>query len=134
MNKGDILHSSNHDFDSDSKPSDKFLILLNNPHENNTYVLVFVNSNDVWRNRTSGCHNQIRDAHFVIDKGQDWFDQDKTFIIFRYVRVLTQREFQDQQGRGNLKKVASLRAPMLRAIINCYKGTMDISGFVRELI
>lgn len=134
MDKGDILHSPQHDFGADSTPSDKFLILLNNPGIDKAYVFVFVNSKDVWRGRESGCHNKIRDAHFVIDKGQDWFDHDKTFVIFRNAEVLSKKEVAACQKKGNLQRVEKLRKNMLKAIIKCFEESQDISGYMRDLI
>jgi hypothetical protein len=95
---------------------------------------VFVNSADPWRNRTSGCHTEVSDAYFVIDKGQDWFNKDKTFVIYRNVEVYCEREVKEQQSKGNFQLVTTLRKGMLKAIVDCYKRSAFISGHIKELL
>ena len=133
MNKGAILFSPNHEF-VDAKSADKFLILLNNPTLTSSYVLVFVNSKSPWRSKLSGCHKEVADAYFVIDKKRDWFNADKTFVIFRNVEVYCERQINEQQTKGNLKPVATLKKDMLKEIVDCYKRSAFISGHIKELL
>lgn len=134
MDKGDILFSPNHVF-GDGSTADKYILLLNSPILTKTYVLVFVNSSDPHRDRTSGCHRG-RDAFFVIDKGQSWFPKEKTFVLFKNVEVLSEREVIEQQSKNNLQeqKKASLKKDMLKPVVDCYKQSDYINGFILDLL
>ena len=135
MPKGDVLISPTHQ-SIDGRILQKLFILLSDPQKTNSYVLAITTSKKKnWRLDKRGCHGQAGgDGYYVFKKGDDWFSEETTWILFDSIETLTFDDIQNANLIGNLKKAAQLKTNNIQAVINCVKSWPHTNGFIIDLI
>lgn len=133
MDKGGIYYSHQHEFE-DGGISKKFLILLNNPDTSGTYIFTLTTTKGRNRKSTAGCHHDRTENYFVIDNETDWFNADKTWVLFSTLTMLNPGDILAETFKGNLKKKSQLKQNTFNTILNCLKTSQDISGHMIDII
>ncbi|VAW14687.1 hypothetical protein MNBD_BACTEROID05-1227, partial [hydrothermal vent metagenome] len=71
---------------------------------------------------------------FVIDNETDWFNADKTWVLFSTLTMLNPGDILAETFKGNLKKKSQLKQNTFNTILNCLKTSQDISGHMIDII
>lgn len=135
MERGDVFLSPQHEFD-DGGQSPKLLILLNDPQKTNSYVFVLTTSQRNRKIDRPGCYSNDRGTgYYVVQKGNDWFEFDYTFVLFHTIKVLSMADvLKESLEKGNLKHMARLKEITMRSIINCMSNSPHVAGYKVDLI
>lgn len=136
MDRGDVYHSPNHEFEDGGKAK-KLLILLNTPAKDNCYIFVKTTSKnrDNTKKDIPACYSNDRGrGYYVIGANEDWFDL-LTWVLFDPVIILSDEEvLKEATEKGNLIFRTRLKDVTIRAITNCMKISPYVNGYVLDLI
>ncbi len=130
MKRGEILYSPKFEF-FDGWKDDKLLIALNNPVQNQPYLVVLVNSQQKNKYDKPGCY--AADGYYFVVANADWFIKN-TWVQFYDLFEFDYRKVALEESKGNLISKGILKEETIRAIINCIKISYSISRYHKELL
>jgi hypothetical protein len=130
MQRGTVLLHEAFEFEN-GDIGKKFLIVVNNPAQNDPYLMCLTTSQRGNRPDREGCHPQT--GVYVLRVGYDFFELQTWVQLYRIyeadAKALLKARFD-----GNLTIKANLQDQTIRAIVNCIKKSPDISKYRKGLI
>ena len=132
--RGDIIRCPRYYFEDDGTRTPKFLIVLNEPSDQEPYLLVLTTSQQWKRISREGCHPQK--GYYVLKRGVDWFDTEWTWIMFNQPDVIEilKSNYQDWMTKNEAVKMATLSSVNYKKLTDCLQNSPDVSHFVRGLV
>jgi len=130
MKKGEVAYCPRYQF-ANGTVSDKLLINLNNPLDQDPYLVLLTTSKQKFRKNNPGCHSA--QGYYLISKDVDFFNED-TWVLFHTLREFTLKDELKESWSNNLKIMQPLKDTTLRAIINCLKQSNYITKYQMLLL
>jgi hypothetical protein len=129
--RGTILYHPSFQFQNGGT-SPKLLIVLNTPKTNKPYLCCWTTSKQKYGIDREGCRSDKN--IYVLNANVDFF-QVKTWVQFHDLREFVVTEFLNLHFRDKLLEVkGQLREETIRAILNCIKGSQDVSQYHLSLL
>ncbi len=130
MQRGTVLLHEKFEFEN-GDIGKKFLIVLNNPAQNDPHLVCPTTSQRGNRPDMEGCHPGK--GVLVLRAGYDFFKL-QTWVQFYRIYEKDANAFLQDHFKGRLNIKANLRDQTIRSIVNCIKKSPDISKYHKELI
>jgi len=129
--KGDILWCKDFRF-PDGTIVPKFFVVLNEPKPDIPRLIAMTTSQQHEKLDREGCHSAK--GYYVFNRGVDFFDTEKTWVLFDTVREYRTTEFEKFEKLYNPERKAALKEQNLQAIINCFRNWKDALPYYRNLL
>ena len=130
MNAGTVLLIKDFKF-QDGTQKDKLLIVLNNPKDDEPFLLCPATSQQWRKSKILGCHSD--DNYFYIDENQDKFLKN-TWIVFHKLYSYSAALIVKESFQQNLFKKFAIEPTLWQAIKNCILQSKDIEIEYLEMI
>ncbi len=131
MTTGSVLSIKDFKFADGGISPLKLVIILNNPSNDEEYLLVKTTSKPHNRSKTPGCYSE--DNYYFITKGQDKFHDD-TWIIFDEYYHMTQAQMLNGITNNVITDMFDLELTLWNAIKKCILKSFDLPGDYEEMI
>lgn len=132
MIAGEILFYKNFPYGDGGDPSNKLLIVLNSPENDDPYLVLRTTSKRKIRLDRKGCHSDK--GYFVFKKQDDFFVEENTWVLFDTIVELNAAEFINWSIKKGVEIKGNLKEVNLAALKNCIKAWPDVSKFHRSII
>jgi len=131
MIAGDVIYFIDFTFD-DNSIQNKLLIILNNPQDDEPYLVCLTTSQQKkWRRKELGCHAE--DNYYFVDKNQDEFDED-TWVVFEKIYTLDVAQVLNSCLKDGSYKLFELDKSLWKALKNCISKSKDVEQDYLEMI
>ena len=131
MTTGSVLSIKDFKFSDGAISPLKLVIILNNPSNDEEYLLVKTTSKPHSRSKTPGCYSS--DNYYFIPKGQDKFRND-TWIIFDEYYHMTQAQMLNGITKNVITDMFDLELILWNAIKKCILKSVDLPGDYEGMI
>jgi len=107
----------------DGGQSDKLLIVVNEPDSMSDWIVIKTTSKPKSQD-TQGCHSPY--SLYVLNAKEDLFPL-KTWVQFKEIYHIPNIALNAATRYGEAKRIGNLNSQTIRAILNCMKGSPDLS-------
>ncbi len=130
MPRGTVYHCVDFEF-PDGAEADKYLVLLNEPKEDEPYIFCTTTSRSKNKSPRPGCDPDL--SLFMLKGRHDFFPVDTWLQLFR-LWAFGFKKFLDHAMRRKMQEERQLRTETIGQIVNCVKICKDVSGYHRQLV
>lgn len=130
MVRGTVYHCTWFRF-KDGMEKDKLLVLLNEPEDDEPYIVCKTTSNPKYKSQTPGCDSGR--SLFLLTGSHDFFSAD-TWLQLYELYSFPAGEFLQLAMDGKLQRRHQLRVETIGQIVNCVKVCEDVSACDRQLV
>lgn len=130
MSKGNIFHFPDFVF-HDGAHGDKLMVVLNEPQENEPYLMCKTTSQTRYGITTEGCRSDL--SLFVTSRKPL---NVKTWILFGSSAVyeFSQNDINEKLLSCEIRKIGCFEISVINSIVNCFKRSDDISKYHLQLL
>ena len=130
MPRGTVYHCVDFEF-PDGAETDKYLVLLNEPKEDEPYIFCTTTSRSDNKSLRPGCDPGL--SLFMLQAHHDFFALDTWLELYR-LWPFDAKKYLDYAMRGKMQGRHRLRTETIGQIANCVKVCEDVSACDRQLV